>query len=131
MLRECFSTHGLSDVIVFDIGTAFATEEFALFMSENGIKHITSKRFAERYVHTFNKTMKKMVSEKGSLDTKLSRFLLSYLTTPQATTGKTPGGLLMNCKLKTRLDLVNVLSQNTTCMSVKEQGQTQLGRVGG
>jgi len=137
-LRECFSTHGLPDVIVSNNGTAFASEEFALFMSENAIKHITSaprylasNRFAERYVHTFKETMKKMVNEKGSLDTKLRRFLLSYRITPQETTGKTPGELLMSCNLKTRLDLVNALSQNTTRTRVKEQGQTQHGRVGG
>lgn len=41
-LRECFSIHGLPDIIVSDNGTAFLNEEFALFMSENGIKHITS-----------------------------------------------------------------------------------------
>ena len=59
-LRECYSTHGLPDVIVSDNGTASTSEDFALFMSENGIKHITSapkhpasNGFAERYVCTF------------------------------------------------------------------------------
>ena len=41
-LRECFSSHGLPDIIVSDDGTAFTSEDFALFMSENFIKHITS-----------------------------------------------------------------------------------------
>ena len=129
-LRECFSTHWLPDVKVSDKGNAFTTEEFALFMSENGIKHITSapkhpasNGFAERYVRTFKETMKKMVNEKGSLDTKLSRFLLSYRTTPQA--GKTPGELLINRKLKTRLDLVNPLSQNTTRTPVEDKQLAQ------
>ena len=65
-LRECFSTHGLPDVIVSDNGTAFTSEDFALFLSENGIKHITSapkhpasNGFAERYVRTFKETMKR------------------------------------------------------------------------
>ena len=131
-LRECFSTHGLPDVIVSDNGIAFTSEDFALFLSENGIKHITSapkhptsNGFAERYVRTFKETMKKMVNEKGSLDTKLSRFLLSYRTTPQTTTGKTPGELLMNRKLKTRLDLVNPLSQNTTRTRVEDKQLAQ------
>ena len=68
-LRECYSTHGLPDVIVSDNGTASTSEDFALFMSENGIKHITSapkhpasNGFAERYVCTFKETMKKMVN---------------------------------------------------------------------
>ena len=68
--------------------------------------------------------MKKM-NEKGSLDTKLSWFLLSYRTTPQATTGKTPGKLLMNRELKSRLDLVNPLSQNMTRIRVEHKQLAQ------
>lgn len=50
---------------------------------------------------------------KGKLDTKLSRFVLNYLTTPLLTTAKTPNELLMNRKLKTFLDVINPLSKNT------------------
>eukprot|EP00794_Sanderia_malayensis_P001001 gene1001-319_t len=92
MLQECFATHGLPDVIMSDNGTAFTSEEFALFISENSIKHITlalkhpaSNGFAEKYVHTFKETMKKMVDGERSLDTKLSRFLHSYRNTSHVT----------------------------------------------
>ena len=58
-LSECFSSHGLPNIVVSDNGTAFLSEEFALFMSRNGIKYITtapkhpaSNGFAERYVRS-------------------------------------------------------------------------------
>ena len=72
--RMLFNSWVAPDVIVSDNGTAFTSKDFALFMSEKGIKHITSapkhpasNGFAERYVRTFKETMKKMVNEKGSL----------------------------------------------------------------
>ena len=131
-LRDCFSIHGLPDIIVSDNETAFASEEFAIFMSENGIKYIAStpkhpasNGFAERYVRTFKETMKMMGNGKESLDTNLSRFLLNYRTTPHVTTGKTLGELLMNRKLKTLLVLVNPLSHNTTCTHVERKQLAQ------
>lgn len=43
----------------------------------------------------------------ATLNQKLTRFLFSYRTTPHSTMGVCPAELLMNCKLKLVLDLVN------------------------
>ena len=42
----------------------------------------------------------------GSLKTKLARFLFFHGTTPQSTTGMSPGELLFGCKLRSPLDLL-------------------------
>ena len=47
-----------------------------------------------------------MSQEKGSLSSKLSRFLLSYNSTPQTVTGVSPAELSMNRKIKTVLDWI-------------------------
>ena len=75
---------------------------------KSGIKHIkvapyhpASNGLAERAVRIF-KGYKKM--EDGSVQTKLSRFLLSYRTTPHSTSGVEPAELPMKRKLRTHLD---------------------------
>ena len=41
-LQTVFATHGLPEVIVSDNGTAFTSDEFALFVQRNGIRHLIS-----------------------------------------------------------------------------------------
>ena len=59
ILRRIFSTHGLPEQIVLDNGTSFTSQEFALFLSTNGVKHTlvppyhpSSNGLAERAVQT-------------------------------------------------------------------------------
>ena len=65
-LQTVFATHGLPEVIVSDNGTAFTSEEFALFVQRNGIRHLTSAPYhpasnglAERAVQTLKSALKK------------------------------------------------------------------------
>ena len=108
-LREMFATHGLPATLVSDNGSNFTSAEFQEFMKNNGIKHIkvspyhpASNGLAERAVRIFKEGYEKM--EEGSVQTKLSRFLLSYRTTPHSTTEVPPAELLMKRKLHTQLN---------------------------
>ena len=110
-LRATFSTHGLPKVIVSDNGPNFTSEEFETFLKSNGIRHIktapyhlASNGLAERAVLSVKEGIKKQSENK--IVTKVHRFLFQYRITPHTTTGRTPAELLMNRKLKSRLDLV-------------------------
>ena len=103
-----FSTHGIPDRLVSDNGTAFTSEEFKIFVKRNGIHHSTSAPYhpatnglAERAVQTFKENLKKSC---GDLETRLSRFLFHYRTTPHTTTGVSPAELLLGRKPRTLLD---------------------------
>lgn len=79
-------------------------------MSQNGItiKHIKVSPYHPasngQAVRVFKEGITKM--ERGSLKTKLARFLLKYRITPHSTTGVSPAELLMNRQLHTQLDLL-------------------------
>ena len=71
-LREIFATHGLPKTVVSDNGTNFSSNEFELFMSQNGINHIKVSPYhpashgqAERAVRVFKEGIVKI--EGGSL----------------------------------------------------------------
>ena len=75
-----------------------------MFMKMNGIKHIRVSPFhpssngaAERFVKTF-KTAMKAGEGTALLSQRLSSFLLTYRSSPHATTNETPSQLLMRKK---------------------------------
>ena len=100
-LRQSFAVHGLPETVVTDNGTCFTSDEFSVFMRHNGIKHMQSAPYhpstsglAERAVQTLKQGLKKL--KQGSIETRVSRFLSSYRTTPQSTTGLSPSEMLFN-----------------------------------
>ena len=110
-LRSMFATHGLPESIVSDNGTAFTSEEFREFMERNSIRHIRTAPYhpssngqVERAVQSFKEGMMRNLS--GSLETRLSRFLFHYRSTPHSTTGISPAELLMGRHLRTQLSLI-------------------------
>ena len=110
-LREIFATHRLPKTVFSNNGANFSSNEFEVFMSKNGIKHIkvlpyhpASNGQAERAVRVFKDEIVKM--EGGSLKTKLARkIFLNYCIIPHSTTGVSPAELLMNRQLHTQLKL--------------------------
>ena len=110
-LRVTFANQGLPEILVSDNGPCFTSEEFKLFMTRNGIRHITSAAYhpssnglAERAVQTFKESMRKM--EGGTLNTKVARFLFRYRMTPQTVTGLSPAEMLNKRKFNTHFDLL-------------------------
>ena len=110
-LRQIFATHEIPETCETDNGPAFVSEDFAAFMHRNGIRHITTAPYnpasngkAERAVQIFKRGLEKMNAT--DLQKILQRFLFSYRTTPQTTTGQSPAELLMGRRLTTALDLL-------------------------
>ena len=112
-LRKLFSAYGLPDQLVSDNGSQFTSDKFLCFMKTNGIKHIFTSPYhpksngeAERFVQTLKNALRREREEADSIQTKLSRFLMSYCTTPNTTTGVTPSELFLGRRIKTRLDIL-------------------------
>ncbi|XP_021359257.1 uncharacterized protein K02A2.6-like [Mizuhopecten yessoensis] len=110
VLRSVFARNGIPEQLVSDNGPQFTSAECAVFMEMNGIRHTTSAPYhprtnglAERFVQTFKQAMKASEYDSGTMQKKLSKFLLAYRTTPQS---ETPASLLMGRTIETRLDLI-------------------------
>ena len=88
ILKSLFARYGLPEQIVSDNGPQFTSDEFKWFCKSNGVRHITgaphhpsTNGAIKRALQTM-KSLKSTVNETGTIQTKLSRFLMSYYTTP-------------------------------------------------
>lgn len=133
-LMQIFAIHGLPERIVSDNGPQFCSQEFKDFMKVNGIQHIQSAPYhpatngeAERFVQTFKQHMKCRNANTTNVHSSISKFLLTYRTTPHATTGVAPSILLMGRRIRTKLDLLlpNFLSeqQSKGWRKLQQQGK--------
>ena len=127
-LRNLFASYGLPVQLVSDNGPQFSSDEFASFLKSNGVKHITSAPYhpssnglTERFVKTFKKAMRNPDHPSASFDQQLMSFLLSYRTTPHATTGETPASLFLLRSIRTRLDLLYPNVKETVLKKQAEQ----------
>jgi len=105
VLRVLFATHGLPEILVSDNGTAFTSDEFRIFLKQNGVRHLTSAPYhpaktdsqkAERAIEIFKRALKKCKPD--DLHAQLARFLFHYPSTPHSSTCVTPAELLMGRK---------------------------------
>ena len=110
-LRKSFSCWGLPKVIVTDNATCFTSPTFESFCAQNGIRHLftaplspKSNGLAERAVQTVKQGLRKQHG--GSVQSRITRFLFAYRTSPHSVTRHTPAELMMGRQLRTRLDCV-------------------------
>ena len=126
-LRMIFATHGIPQKIVSDNGLTFTSQEFKIFMTQNGVLHITSAPYhpsmnglTERAVQTFKQALKCI--QGSSIQEKISKFLFQYWITPHTMTGIAPAELLMGRRLHSRLDLLfPTVSQKVGSKQLKQK----------
>ncbi|GFX92286.1 uncharacterized protein K02A2.6 [Trichonephila clavipes] len=112
-LRDSFARFGLPRVLVSDNGSQFTSYEFQRFMYKNGVRHKTSAPFkpssngqAERYVATLKQSLRAMHKYEGTIQQKLSTFLMQYRKAPNVTTTLSPAMLFLKRDIRTRIDLL-------------------------
>ena len=113
MLRSTFARFGLPRVLISDNATNFCSAEFQQFLSNNGIKHITSPPYhpqsngaAENTVQIVKNVIKKALYAHKDIDLALQRFLFDHRTTAHCTTGESPAKLMFGRNVRTRFDLI-------------------------
>lgn len=112
VLRKLFAQHGLPRTIVSDNGPPIHSEVFEECLKGNGIQHKFCAPFhpatngaAERAVQVRKQGLRKQTE--GSLQTKLSRVLMAYRSTPHTSTGFAPSELLFKRRVRTGLHLLH------------------------
>ncbi|GBL82600.1 Uncharacterized protein K02A2.6 [Araneus ventricosus] len=112
-LKDSFARFGLPRVLVSDNVSQFTSCEFHRFMQGNSIKHKTSAPFkpssngqAENYVATLKQSLRATQKYEGSIQQKLSTFLLQYRKAPNATTTHSPAMLSLKREIRRRIDLL-------------------------
>ena len=113
VLRRIFASFGLPDQFESDNGPQFTAREFTNFVNANKILHIriapyhpASNTAIERFIQTFKQAMKEGQGNGLPFQHQLQNFLMSYRSTPHATTGKSPASLFFGRPLYTRFDLL-------------------------
>ncbi|XP_064091616.1 uncharacterized protein K02A2.6-like [Macrobrachium nipponense] len=131
-LMQIFATHGLPERIVTDNGPQFTSQEFKEFLNVNGIQHTLSATYhpstngeAERFVQTFKHNMKCRQANSGNVASHIAKFLLSYRTTVNNTTGVTPSYLLMGRRIRNKLDLMYPSLQS----QLEQKGYDQVSKL--
>ena len=78
-LKQLFGSYGIPEQLVSDNGPQFVSDEFAMFLKQNGVKHIrcapyhpSSNGLAERFVQTFKTAMKVNGANSSNLSQKLN-----------------------------------------------------------
>ena len=119
VLRQIFAQFGVVKQIISD-GRTFTSAEFQSFVKNNGIIHKTSapwhpatQGLVERFVQTFKQAMKSALADGGSLNQKITYFLLQYRNAVHRTTNESLAKLLLGRQLRSPLDLIKPNTRDT------------------
>ncbi|XP_046858623.1 uncharacterized protein K02A2.6-like [Xenia sp. Carnegie-2017] len=109
-----FARHGIPLKFKSDNGPPFNSKEFSKYLHKLGVKHETSipewpqgNSEAEAFMKPLAKAIKTARAEHRNWTQELSRFLLSYRTTPHCSTNVPPAQLLFNRPLRGILPMLN------------------------
>ena len=126
-LRQLFSSYGLLEMLISDNGPQFTSDEFQQFLRLNRVKHVRSAPYhpssngaAERFIRTFKHSLR-AGSPNLPFHHQLMNFLLSYRTTPHASTKMTPAELFLGRPLRTNLDLLHPSVEDSVTRSQAQQ----------
>ena len=128
-LRMAFAEHGVPRVIVSDNAAVFTGDALRRFLTCNGVQHVFSPPLhpksngqGESAVKVVKNGLKKQKA--GSLQTRLTRVLFQYRTTPHSTTGVTPAELLYGRPMATHLTRLRPDSALLDRVRAKQERQT-------
>ena len=109
-LEPMFARFGFPHSLKTDNARYFTSEIFQTFLSRNGVTHLTSPPLwpqangeVERQNRTLLKTMKIANVEGKNWRVELTRYLLTYRSTPHSVTGATPAYLMFRREIRTKL----------------------------
>ena len=118
--------------VVSDNDPQFTSDEFKTFVKINGKLHTTSAPYhpstnglAERFVQSFKQAMKSAKHDKGTLHTKLARFLFAYRNAPHSTTNETPAVLMFGRKLRSHLNILRPSTSSAVAAAQQRQADTR------
>ena len=102
VLHAIFSRFGYPEEIVSDNGKQFVSQEFQVFLSSCGIKHIRSAPYylrsngkVERFHRYLKKNLRSAVAEGKRWDDSLDSILMTYRASPHIGSGQNPAKLIL------------------------------------
>ena len=117
-LDAIFARHGIPYTLKSDNGPPFNSNELKEYLTKLGVKHETStpdwpqgNSEAEAFMKPLGKAVKTARAENRNWVQELSRFLLSYRTTPHSSTNVPPSQLLFNRSVRGALPMLNPKDQ--------------------
>ena len=126
VLRHLFAKYSLPEQLVSDNGPQFTSAEFAHFMRVNGIKHIRCSPYHPASNGGLLRDSSELSRQQSRLTLQhhLENFLLTYRTSPHATTDQTPSTLFLGREVRTRWDLLKPSLEK----SVNEKQASQMSQ---